>query len=65
MKASQVRRIVSKLDLDPARLGASLDTGRSSIYRWMECGTDGTNAIVLNLLDGGKVTLKDIEDASR
>jgi hypothetical protein len=61
MKPNEVRRAFEKTELNMSALSQLLQTGRSSVYRWQEEGTDGCNAIVLRLLLTGKITPKDIE----
>lgn len=61
MKATEVKRAFEKTELGMSALSRLLQTGRSSVYRWQDEGTDGCNAIVLRLLLAGKITTKDIE----
>jgi hypothetical protein len=63
MKPAEVEKAFKKADRGMAAISRLLQTGRSSIYRWKESGTEGCNAILLRLLASGKVTVKDIEAA--
>lgn len=63
MDAKQVNQAIEKIGLGPVALGRLLQTGRSTVYRWIHGGTEGCNAIVLRLLQSGKITQQDIVEA--
>jgi hypothetical protein len=64
MKPAEVKQAYKKLGItNISALSRLLGTGRSSIYRWQDNGTDGPTAILLSLVIDGKVTSKDIENA--
>lgn len=63
MKPAEVKQAFKALGPNMSAISRLLQTGRSSIYRWQEEGTDGCNAILLRLVRNGKITTKDIENA--
>lgn len=63
MKSSEVQKVFVLMGLGPTDMSKLLQTGRSTVYRWKDGGTDGCNAILLRLLIGGKISIQDIEAA--
>ena len=64
MKPAEVKRAFKRIDDNMSKVSRILQTGRSTIYRWQDHGTDGCSAILLRLVLDGKVTATDIEAAS-
>lgn len=63
MTPEAVNAALDKIGLGMTALSRLLQTGRSTIYRWKEGGTDGCNALLLRLVASGKVTIEDVEEA--
>lgn len=63
MKASEVQKVFALMGRGPSAMSQLLQTGRSTVYRWRDGGTDGCNAILLRLVLSGKISVKDIEAA--
>lgn len=61
MQPSQVRKAFAKLGLGMSAMSRLFQTGRTTVYRWQDDGTDGCNAILLRLLASGKITIQDVE----
>jgi hypothetical protein len=63
MKPAEVKQAFKTLGPNMSAISRLLQTGRSSVYRWQEHGTDSCNAILLRLVRNGTITVKDIEAA--
>lgn len=63
MKASEVQRVFALMGMGPSAMSKLLQTGRSTVYRWKDDGTDGCNAILLRLMIAGKISIADVEKA--
>lgn len=63
MKAPEVKRILDANQLagDLIRAAYLFSVSPATIDAWLLKGTHGTNAILLRLLDTGKINIKDVE----
>lgn len=63
MKASEVQKVFTLMGMGPSAMSRLLQTGRSTVYRWKDEGTEGCNAILLRLMIAGKISKQDVENA--
>jgi hypothetical protein len=64
MAPDEVKQAFAVIGPNISAISRLLQTGRSSLYRWLDEGTDGCNAILLRLVRAGKITADDIEAAA-
>lgn len=63
MTPDEYRAALERLGMTQVGFARLVGSGERSSRRWAEQGAPGAVAILLRLLDAGKITTKDVEDA--